>query len=234
MFFKTALDHLHTVCTLQAENESDGKRKSRKKRPKTHAEYAVNKYLSQALISITRLEWKVGSPGHRDILEGILFSVLAHTGRLVSNAVFNEHVASSDKVGNITLGGTDTTGPGAHLEARYFIPILREALGTSNHRRELISKVLCESRRDSKSQNQATNPHVQETPTQHLLIKARKRLQETLIKYTVGGKELDSLAMPENPDHLDDDVEPSCEAEKYSREWLLESVWGIVGWELAI
>lgn len=234
MFFNTALDHLHKVCTLQAENEGDSKRKTRKRRSKTDAEYAVNKYLGQALISITRLEWTAGSPGHSDILESILFSILAHTGRLVSNAVFNEHVAVSDNVGNITLDDTDTPRPGAHLEARYFIPILREAIGTTNDRRDLISRVLCHGGRDSKNQRQATRPHMQEAAAKSLLIKARKLLQETLVKFAVGGEELHSLAMPENPGHLDDEVEPIYDAEKYGREWLLESVWAIVGWELAI
>jgi hypothetical protein len=234
MFFKKALDHLHTACTLQGEREIEGRRKTRQKRAKTNDEYAVNKYLCQALISITQTEWNVGSPGHGDILEGILFSILDHTGRLLSNAVFNEHVAGSVKVGNITLGGPDPLGDGASLESRYFIPVLRAALGGSNRRRELIARILSDGRGNSRNQSQVANLPVSTSPRDDLLAKARKLLQETLVKCAVGGEELDRLDLPKQPDDADDSFELTSCSEIYGAEWLLESVWGVLGWELAI
>jgi hypothetical protein len=234
MFFKKALDRLSTACTLQVEKETEGKHKTRQKRAKTNDEYAVNKHLSLALISITQTEWKVGSPGHSDILEGILFSILDHTGRLVSNAVFNEHVAMSDRVGNITLGGPVRLNDGESLQARYFIPVLRAALGGSHTRMEIIAQILSDGHSDSRNQSQIANLQMSTGPRNDLLTKARKRLQETLVKCAVGGEELDSLDLPKQPADVDEPFELTSYSEKYGREWLLESVWGVLGWELAI
>lgn len=224
-FFKKALDNLHEVCTRQAEDEDQ---------TTTGGEYAVNKYLCGALVSIAQTDWTVGNPGHSDILEGILFSILDHTGRLVSNAVFNEHVAISERAGNISIGGLKTPTKCASLEARYFIPILIVALGESSSRRDLISRILCDSSSYPNNQSQCAISSLRTNPEHELLTKARKRLQETLIKCAVGGEEFDSLKLPTQPESLGDMFESGLDVEKYSPEWLLESVWATVGWELAI
>lgn len=237
MFFKKSLDHLRMTCTMQADSEIEGRRKTRSKRnkgPKTDSEYAVNKYLCQALISITQIEWKVGNPGHSEILEGILFSILDHTGRLVSNAVFNEHVAISNKPGNITLRHPEPMSDTASLEARYFMSILDAAVGGSSSRKEMIARILCDGRGDLKNQNHQTSVQELTSPSYDLSTKARKRLQETLVSCAVGGEELDKLSLPTRPDDVDCSHGPSSCAEKYSSEWLLESVWAALGWELAI
>ena len=234
MFFKKALDNLHTACTLQGEAEVESKRKSPSKRLKTDEEYAVNKYLSQALILVTQMEWKVEKAGHSDILEGMLFSILDHTGRLVSNAVFNEHVATSKKVANITLGGPEPLPGAAKLEAQYIIPILRAALGGDASRKEFLARVLCNGRGGVKDQTQGACQQSSTGDGLDLVTSARKRLQETLIKCAVGGNELDSLVLPPQPDGLDYWSVPTSCGEEYGPEWVLESVWAVVGWELAI
>lgn len=235
MIFKKALDHLRTTCTLQAENEIEDGRRTRSKRAKIDDEYAVNRYLCQALISITLTEWKVGKPGHADILEGILFSILDHTGRLLSNAVFNEHVAISNKVGNIAADSPAPLSKAASLEARYIIPVLCAALGRSSTRRELVARILSERPTNSKEQIHQSSLRESADYGHNLLTKTRKKLQETLIKSATGGEELDCLNLPSPPDEdLDSSFEPASCAEKYSPEWLLESVWTVLGWELAV
>ena len=234
MFFKKALDHLHTVCTLQAKTETEGRRKTRSQRDKIGEEYAVNKYLPRALILISQVDWQVGKPGHSDILEGILFAILEHTGRLVSNAVFNEHIAISDKVGNITLGDTEPWTGAAPLEARYIVPVLHAALGRSNSRRELVDRVLYDGCETAKVQTQGSSQQTLTDSGCDLLLKARKRLQETLVKCAIGGEGLGGLVLPSQPDDFDISPEPAQCAEKYSPEWLIESIWADVGWELAI
>lgn len=230
MFFKKALEHLQAICTLQAEHEDAGKRSTRSKRIKTGGEYATNKYLCQALISIAQTEWRVGKAGHSEVLEGILFSILDHTGRLVSNAVFDEHVATSNKPGNITLDTSRSLPGSANLEARYFVPILHAAIGGTETRKELLARVLSD--RPGNSKNGSILAPV--SSRHDLFLKARKRLQETLIKQAMGGEELDSLSLPTRPDDVDCSPPPSNCAEKYGPEWLLESVWAVLGWELAI
>lgn len=234
MFFNKALDHLRTTCTLQAENEIQDRRRTRSKRAKIDHEYAINMYLCQALVSITQMEWKVGKPGHSDILEGVLFSILDYTGRLVSNAVFNEHVAKSDKVGHITMDGLAPLDEAAKIEAQYIIPVLRAALGGPGARNELVARILSDRSINLKepSQNSAL---VAVSDGIDLLTKTRKRLQATLIKSALGGEELEGLSMPAPPDEgVDYPREPGSCAEKFGPEWLLESVWTVLGWELAI
>lgn len=229
LFFKKALDHLRTICTLQAEHEDRAERRTRSKRIKAYDEYATSKYLSEALISITLTEWKVGKAGHSEILEGILFSILDHTGRLVSEAVFKEHVAMSNQPGNITLGAPETSTRSADMEGRYIIPILYAAIGGTSARKQQLADILssnCPS--GSKGQNNAAGDR------HDLFTKARKRLQETLVKRALGGDELESLSLPTLPDDVDSSPISNITVEKYSPEWFLESVWAVLGWELAV
>jgi hypothetical protein len=232
LFFKMALDHLRTACTVQAENEIEDRRRTRSKRAKTDGEYAVNKYLCQALTSITQIEWQAGEPGHKDILEGILFCILEYAGRLVSHAVFNEHVATSNKVGNITMEGPVMLREAARLEARYIMPVLLSALGDSDIRKELVAQILSD---HPKEQGHLTRLPTSAESGHDIFTKTRKKLQETLLKSAMGGEGFDSLSMPSPPDEgLDIAVESGSSVEKYSPEWVLESVWAVLGWELAI
>ena len=234
MFFKHALDHLQSICTLQSEKDIESRRKTRSKRPQAEEEYAVNKYLSQTLTLITRMDWKVGKPGHSDILEGILFSILDHIGRLVSTAVFNEHVAMSSKVGNITVCDTEPLTSPSKLETRYIVPVLCAALGGSNSRKELLARVLGEGGGVVRDKTQETSQQTLTGSGCDLVTIARKRLQETLVQCAVGGEELNSLILPPQPEDFGVSTQPNPSAEEYGPEWLLESVWAVVGWELAI
>jgi hypothetical protein len=224
-FFSRSLDHLHTICNIQAENEL-ATRKLRHKRQKTESEYAINKYMTGMLTNVSQVDWKVGQAAHSEVLEGILFSILNHTGRLLSNAVFKEHVSTSDRVGNITKGGTEILPGAAKLETRCIVPILHAALGKSTTRKELIARVLAERATDGSVKMQTPSHR------RNLILKARKMIQSSLVKSAVGGEALQSLRTPNRPEegqYTSDFVVP---VDMYGSEWLLESVWALIGWEL--
>jgi hypothetical protein len=221
-FFKHALDYLHTISGLQAERQNADERGLRNKRARIEQnEYAVNKYLSRALVQMTGMDWKTGHLGHSEILEGMLCSVLAHTGNLLSHTIFNEHVAASDKQGNISLRGPTSQTAATKFEFRYIIPILHAALG-GNTRRELVAKVLGDRRTGRSASSEG-----------HLLSTAKKLLQNTLVKSAVGA-DVEVLKLPEQPEEVEV-YSPgvSDRVEQYGPEWFLEAVWALVGWDLA-
>jgi hypothetical protein len=261
MFFNKALNLLQAVISLQVEHEAvHERRKSRYKRGRVdEEEYVVNKYLAKFLASMAYgLEWKADQPGHSDLLEGILFSVLEHIGRLVSEAVFAEHVATSDKPGNITKNAPLSPVKDS-LEPRYMIKILYAALGGSD-RKDLVARVLATGKRsvttqsrlrssvgssllspgkaDIKSLSRYSNaaekvPLIVKNPSGDLLSKGKKLLQSTLVKSAVGGAGLETLRLPTPP------AEESISIlgvnnvdERFGSDWLIETVWALIGWDL--
>ena len=231
MFTHKALNHLRTLCTIQAENEFADSRQTRHKRVRMDDEYAVNKYMATMLVSVVQMDWQATHIGHSEILEGMLFSILDNTGRLLSNAVFKEHVAVSDRVGNITKGFPALLPAAAKLEAQYILPILHAALGRTSARKDLVARVLAENAPSLTPQKSA----IPSDEIQDFLGKAKKRIQSSLLKSAVGGHGLVALRLPPPPE---DDaciaLDIDSGVEKYGPEWLLESIWAVVGWQLAV
>ena len=219
-FFRTALGHLNSVSTLQNELESDMTGRPNKKRLKKEvSEYAVNKYLTKTLVQICQIDWKTGMLGHHEILEGILCGVLSHTGHLLSHLCFKEHVAGSEKQGNISMGIPSSRTVATKFEFRYIIPILHAALG-GNSKKDLIAKILAQ----RKGRAGDTNGD--------MIWKAKKKMQEQLVKSAIGSdtEGFEWLAPPETAEVYTTEAN----AEQYESEWFLQSVWALVGWELAI
>jgi hypothetical protein len=258
MFFNKALNLLQTVISLQTEHEAvHERRKSRHKRCRVdEEEYIVNKYLTKSLASMAYgLEWKADQPGHSDLLEGFLFSVLEHIGRLVSEAVFAEHVATSDKPGNITKN-TPLSPAKDSLESRYMIKILYAALGGSD-RKDLVARVLATGKRqlsrlrssvgssllspdkaDIKGLSRYSDAaekvlQIANDPSGDLLSKGKKLLQSTLVKSAVGGGELETLRLPTPPAEESISIlGANNENERFGSDWLIETVWALIGWDL--
>jgi hypothetical protein len=223
-FFDKSLDHLHTLCNIQTENDVADVRRLRHKRVRTEGEFAVNKHLTEMLVCVAQMEWKVGQIGHSEILEGILFLILDRTGRLLSNAVFGEHIASSNRIGNITKEDKGLFSESAKLETGYLIPILHAALGKSSAKKELVARVIAEKTDNANSSSS------------DFLVKARKLIQSSLLKSAVGGTELQGLNMPNPPADEDAHYIPQIASSValHGSEWLIESVWALIGWELAV
>jgi len=229
MFFGKALDFLQTVSTLQSEDEqAERNLNTRTKRARLDsAEYAVNKYLAQTLVLIAnKVEWKVDQSGHSDILEGILFLAIQHTGRLISDSIFGEHVAGSDKPGNISNSRDPPTSGVLRPEARYMVQVLHAALGGSD-KKELVMDVLSR----SASLGNASSSGSTEGD---MLQRAKKLLQSTLLKSTLGGSELECLCLrlPRLPTEISNVEDIRIDTERYGREWLLETLWGLIGWDM--
>lgn len=233
--FKNSLNLLRTLAELQVEYEvAQERRRPKHKRSRIEGrEYAVNKYLASSLATILhRLEWKSQQPGHADLLEGMLFSLLEPTGRLISKAVFCEHVAISDNPGNISKNDDPDCSGDFKNESRYIVQILRAALGSSE-RRDLISQVLSTRLQTPGNTESIDGSAPSAIKSGDLFSKAKKLLQSTLVKSAVGGADLETLRLPTPP--IEDDemlVEVDDEIEKYGSEWLIESVWGIIGWDM--
>lgn len=232
LFFSKSLDFLRTLSNLQAETEEDRMRQMRwsKKARLEEGEYAINKYLAGMLASVSYgLEWKAAHPGHADLLEGILFTILEHTGRLLSEAVFDEHVAASNNLGNITKEGTSGCRSSARIEARYIVQVLHAALG-GDERKDLVAQLLAAGKINAGSLRQGS---VHGVFSADLLVKAKKLLQSTLMKSAVGGEDLETLRLPTPP--VERTVLPAAKGagvERYGSDWLVETVWALIGWDL--
>jgi hypothetical protein len=243
-FFNKSLDRLHDMCIMQAEYEvaEDWASEEENARVEDVAgqNYALNYHLSQNLgLILPYVDWKVGQPGHSDVLEGILFSMLDHAGRLVSEAVFGENVAESEAVGRIAVRDTvetKVTKVAVKLESRHLVLILNGALANSAQK-QLIAEVLAGV--STATGNLAvTHPLALTCLTGDLLVRAKKRLQATLVKSIVGESQaaefVDALKLPEAPN---EEVLPSIEppqAGEHGPEWLIESVWSLVGWDMVV
>ncbi|KAI1003422.1 hypothetical protein K3495_g4785 [Podosphaera aphanis] len=231
MFFNRSLDSLHAMSLTQTEHEAaHGHDCSRPSTYVVDEEYIVNRSLVNCLVLILKsLDWKADVAGHSDLLEGILCSVLKHTGRLVSEAIFLEHVATSDNPGNMTQDSPVLTSqkPSA-FESRYVVQILHAALGGTSKKLR-IAEVLA-ARKDQTSRPDATHSFLSSNRS---LSHALLLLQSTLVKSAVGGNHLESFRMPTPPaEEPQTAVDENSSVERYGSEWLLENVWTLVGWDL--
>jgi hypothetical protein len=234
MFFGKTLDFLQTIGIQQAAEQEEsrlhGMRSSKRVRDE-EGEYAINKYFTRTLSSLAYgLEWSVHQSSHCELLEGILFCILEHTGRLVSKAIFLEHVATSDNPGNISKTNTPASKPVAQFEARYIVQVLHAALGGSE-KKDLVTKILAAGKTNTRDFKHASNHST--VLSGDLLLKARKLLQSTLMKSTVGGEDLEALRLPTPPaERTDFEIPEASRIEPYGSDWLVEMVWTLIGWDL--
>ncbi|CZR57302.1 uncharacterized protein PAC_07191 [Phialocephala subalpina] len=235
MIFKQGLNLLQTVNDDQGAHQAiheghSTRHKSHKRQRIDEGEFLVNKYLTKALAGIAHnAQWKVHQPAHSEILEGLLSSILEHTGRLVSEAVFGEHVATSNLPGNITRDGGPVVRGFTRPEARYIVEVLHATTGTGT-RSGLITQMLAAGKTPLNSNLRTSNPNSPDF-FGNLLSKAKELLQSTLMKSAVGGADLDGLRLPTPPPEMSI-VSDVADMEKYGKDWLIEMVWGLIGWDL--
>lgn len=234
-FFKQALTHLHSLSTIQAEYEvaRNCERPSHKRSRTEESEYIVTKSLASSLASIVcGIEWKAGQYGHAELLEGMLFCILEHTGRLVSEAIFAEHVATSDNSGNISKVNDPAPNESVKHESRYIVQILQAAFG-GMQRRELIAHILASGKSISNGQAHLAGSASSLALSNNFFSKFKKLLQSTLVKSAVGGPDLETLRFTTPPiEETELVVEARDAFEKYGPEWLVQSVWSLVGWDM--
>ncbi|CAG8976210.1 hypothetical protein HYALB_00011141 [Hymenoscyphus albidus] len=222
-FVKNSLALLHNLSKKQAEHQKiiGSSKRSKGSKPE---EYAVNVYLTCTITSIIwGMDWEVNKPGHSELLEGIMFAVLEHTGRLMSVASFGGHIAASKNRGpKVSKTPTiDTT----YTESLYATQILYAALGGAD-KKELFLKVLMTGRVGSRASRQPKD--------MRMLDKAKHLLQSTLVKYMVGVEHLETLRMPEPPVEKMDISKIEHKGVAPSKDWLVSMVANLVGWDLVM
>ena len=240
MFFDKSLYLLHTLSSLQVEHEEmvDNhylRRKRARVDQVADTEYAANRYLGSVLSSIIyNIGWKVNQTTHSELLEGILFVVLQHTGRLVSMNVFDEYVAASKNPENIT-GSHDIPAPNvlSKHEMRYVVQVLYNALG-GRDKKDLFLTVLAAGKKNLANQTRLRGVGTISVPPGNLLAKAKVLLQSTLVKTTLGCDELITLNRPPVPAEAPDSVIGERAGDFHVSDWFLEQVWALIGWDLVV
>jgi hypothetical protein len=226
MIFKQGLEILRSISTDQVAHEKAA-RDQHKRQKVSREEYLVNRHLTKTLAAIAHnAQWKVQQPAHTEILEGLLFSILECTSRILSEAVFGEHVAASQLPGNITQSNVEVVKGFVRPEARYVVQVLQATVGVGD-RSGLVAQILA-ARRTSNAQLQTTIANLPASGV--LLLKAKELLQGTLIKSGLGDADIESLRLPNPPLALSN--VSATDSKEYGKDWLVEMVWGLIGWDV--
>lgn len=209
LFVGKAIELLHTLCKRQTEHQ-----KPREVPGGEQDVYVVNKCLTNTIVSIILgLDWEVGKPGHVELLEGILFAILKHTGSLLSIAIFGQDMPSKKKrrKDKNRTPPVDTT----NTESLYMIQILYAALGGAK-KQSLVSRVLMAG------------------DGAELIEKAKRLIQGTLLKYTYGKEHIESLRLPVLSAEEIEFPMVEYEGELHGHDWLINMATSIVGWDLVL
>lgn len=209
-FMTRAIKLLHTLCKEQTEH-----RKSREDPGDEQEVYAVNKCLTCTIVSIILgLDFEVGKPGHAELLEGILFTILEHTGSLLSVAIFGDDMPVKKKRGCKDKNKTPTIDT-TNAESLYMVQILYAALGGAE-KQKLVSRVLMAG------------------DGAELIEKAKRFIQGTLLKSTYGKEHIESLRLPVLPEEEVEVPEVEYDGEIHGQDWLINMATSIVGWDLVL
>ncbi|KAF7881840.1 uncharacterized protein EAF02_006528 [Botrytis sinoallii] len=151
-----------------------------------------------------KIAWQQNNDLHKQIFEGILAFIIDHTGILISKIIFREHVAASKLPGNISTGESsfDLTKKECALKSKYLIRLLEMAL-------------------------KIHEKNIGTGPTEELLQKAKRKIQNTLKNSIIGG----SLLGLKKPDQIAEepiDI-PGLEGlEMYSEDWAIQCVFTMI------
>ncbi|EEH22781.1 hypothetical protein PABG_04992 [Paracoccidioides brasiliensis Pb03] len=182
-------------------------------------------------------------PEENCLLEGFLFSLLEHVGKMLSLFVFKELYSNPDlrlnsaklpvpgnfDKGYAARGEMAVAQRAAESEAKHLIWILERAIAFTDQ---------------FERPSDETNTHsvsTEATIPQGMLERARTKLQNTLLKGIFGEKEQefrDSLKMPEKPAYSPGERSISRQThvsvEKEPAEWFTQEVWRLVGWDVLL
>lgn len=232
-FYRTNLGLLARLAAQQTNGDPDAHSRrvlrsssnSKRRRIDSH-EYTANKLLGRVLTCIVfNINWKETLPAHGELLEGILYTIIHHAGRVLSVAMFGEVVADSDLIGHITKSTSldqllsNVTNKS---ENRYIIQILHSALGGVS-KKTLFVNVLQARKADKHARASASD----------LIGKARTILQNTLVKAMSA---VDVGEQLEEPVTLVDDVDRRSKDDDfgiYGASWYVGKMWDLIGWDVS-
>ncbi|POS82775.1 hypothetical protein EPUL_005742 [Erysiphe pulchra] len=229
IFFQKSLELMHSSGHLQVDHEKNHFRDAHSKDSTAIEEdYIVNKSVARCLTSILQnLNWDTKNPSHSDFCEGIIFLILDYTGRLISEAVFSEHVAGSNNPGNITNNVAEVNQSVIRFESKYIVQILQAVLDSESKKRVVVD--ILSSNINKHDRCTLVDPSMS---CKGLFSRVTFLLQSTLVRSALGGENMESLRLPTPPAEGVKLNSVEGKEEKYSSEWLLEKVWDIIGWDL--
>ncbi|KAL4904814.1 hypothetical protein BDW74DRAFT_178388 [Aspergillus multicolor] len=175
---------------------------------------------------VTSLE--LACPGHRQLLEGFLYTLLNRAGSVLCLFVFQDLQLRPDlradpdelplPAGLRNIDVDERSLKGAQVEARYLVCLVRGALAVLDKHPSLLSTT-------SKDQ-----------PSAQFLSRIKARLQSTLVQAVFGVNSYfgQTLQQPVQPKGLDirrilEDQQPS---ELPVPEWYVQELWQLLGWEM--
>ncbi|KAF5877684.1 uncharacterized protein Bfra_002052 [Botrytis fragariae] len=206
-FFDKALNEMHRLCITKAKLpiRSDNSASDRVEVSADNNEPLMIRFLANLLISILRnISWQQKNDLHKQTFEGMLAIILDHTGKMLSEIIFKEDVASSRLPGNVSSGEPflRLSPNESTLKSKYLIYILEMALK--------IQK-----------ENMGTGP------TEELLKVAKKKIQNTLKNSIIGGN-LSGLKVPDQIVEEPVDIPELEGLEMYGEEWTIQCVFTMI------
>ncbi|TGO42870.1 hypothetical protein BHYA_0005g00040 [Botrytis hyacinthi] len=206
-FVDKALNEIHRLCITKAKLpvRSGNLIPDRVEISTDNDEPMMVRFVANLMIGVLRkTNWQKENDLHKQIIEGMLAIILNHIGRLISDIVFKEDVAASKLPGSITSGGPslNSTKNDSSLKSKYFIHILEMAL---------------------KIQEETMGAE----PTEELLEKAKRKIQNTLKNSIIGGGLL-GLKMPDQIAEESIDIPELKGLELYGEEWTVQCVFTMI------
>ncbi|KAI9743868.1 MAG: hypothetical protein M1818_002602 [Claussenomyces sp. TS43310] len=209
-FYAAVLDTLHKACVDSRQTIS----------------FVSIVALSKLLMSITRASGcEMAHAAHVQVFEGVCAALIDRVGGLMSQIIFDEHVASSSLPGHISRDQGPAITPlsevSIKLEGRYLTWILQQLIDGREmeffgHTTSMINK----GRQDKDSVDEV------------LLTKAKKRLQETLLKGVFGDDGNEFLGALKMPAKGEDDCDKELsELAVRPQRGFVEAVWSTLGWD---
>lgn len=233
-FFTSTLQNFHQMCTLELPALPPTNLYPLRYRQTVESQEGKGNIVS-VLISetpkfllnvLTSPEFQVPNTANAEVFEGLLSSLLNRIGCLVSQNVFHNQLAISKNPGRICCNSTYDTGmrnKTTNLEGQHLVCILKTTLKNRNEKNHTLSKML--------SGGEVICSIPGEEP---LLARAKRRLQETLLKGIFGqdgGDFINALKIPEFEGGWENEAIPT-DGEK--GETFIELVWSVIGWDLAL
>ena len=233
-FYKTCLDQLDELCVQEAsygearvrQNENEGLNSQSNS---LHRHSVLNSGYVDFLTKLLKSpELKIEHPFYMEVVEGLFSTLLEVTGGHLSQVIFGERLSLAEISGGIPSIPGDTPCPtrerAAELKGRQLAILLKRATkGRSDEEKQILATML------GGLGDCCTIPS-----TPKILMRARQRLQETLLRAVFGddGREfLNALKIPEPVEGWNKESSQVFEGREGT---FVEAVWSAVGWDLVL
>lgn len=233
-FYKTCLDQLDELCMQEASCEQAQVQQNQNKQltcqsHEQHRRCALNSGFVDFLANLLRCpELQIEHPIYMEVVEGLSSTLLETTGSHLSQVIFGERLSTSKRPGGIPSVLENTSSPtmerAAELKGQQLGVLLKRTTeGRSGEEKQILATIL------GGSGDYCTNLAI---PS--IFIRARRRLQETLLKAVFGsdGKEfLNELKITESGEGWNKE---SSQVVGNLEGTFIEAVWSAVGWDLIL